>query len=271
MRQLLYTVAHGHPVYLEMARECVRSARLHGFEGDALVLSDQADPVEGAQSRVTATGPDLLAKAGLIRALSRGEIESYDRVLYLDSDCVFRAGAQEVFQEPGLRLATQPAPRGTFFHYNLVFMTKAERQRFRAACHPHVNTGMILMPGARAFEFLSEWESFWRACPRQETCLRPAWRWCNPALMDQPALQALLLRKGLEWAPFQSGTMGFPLYKPAGRATVLHFCGPTGGKASPVDNKKKVLRWMREAIDRDPSGISGQPGSGYCECLGFFT
>ncbi|MCD6024101.1 MAG: hypothetical protein K0Q91_1017 [Fibrobacteria bacterium] len=253
MRRLLYTAAHGHPIYLEMAQECVRSARRQGFEGDCLVLSDREVPLEGAECRAVEAGPGLLAKAGLARALSRAEIEAYDQVLFLDADCVFRGPVERVFGETGLRVAVQlPGKKHALGNYNLLFMTRDERRRFHREHLPLVNTGMVLMPGERAHGFLTAWETFWRACPRHEKTREYLWRLCNPELMDQPALQAWLLREAPAWEPFPMGLMGFPMYGPSLDSTVLHFCGQAGEGKSREESKEVVLAWMRAVVDGRP-------------------
>jgi hypothetical protein len=260
-RHLIYTAAHGPAVYLEMAAEMARSARRHGFSGDIRILADQDADLEYAQCSRVDRNPDLLAKAGLLRALRRHEIEAYDQVLFLDADCVFQGPVERIFRGSGLRVATQgrgaspgePA-------YNLIFMTPEERQMFCAENRHQINTGMIRMPGKVAHEFLSAWEDFWRACPRLGIRRAPAWKWCSPNLMDQPALQALLMRSKTAWRPFARNAMGFPLFGPSEHATVLHFCGQAGAGLSRVQSKEVLLGRMREAA----GGIAFLPNAQSC-------
>jgi hypothetical protein len=245
MKHLIYTTAQGDPIYLAMARELVRSARRHGFEGEILVLTDREENVEGARCHVDAAAPDRLIKAGLIRALSPGEIAAYDAILYVDSDCLFRKAPEDLFRHDGLRLfAEKGIARES---YNFLFFDEEENERAVKEGLPRINSGTIRIPGLQASSLLSAWQETWLRAPREALCAREGRRRYNPLLMDQPALQVLLLRAGLDWSPFPPGTIGFPVYAASPAATLLHFCGPlNGGRTSALENKRQVLRWMRE-------------------------
>jgi hypothetical protein len=245
MNPLLYTVARGDPVFRAMARECIRSARARGYIGDFLALTDAAEPVHGADVAHLEAGPDQLAKAGLTRVLDRTALAEYDKILYVDADCVFTENPACLLEPDALRFAVETG--GPIPDYNTVFLTPEERHRFRRAGAPHVNTGTILMPGPEAFDLLRAWETFWAKCPRHEIARTPRWRWCNPSLMDQPAMQAMLFRESVPWEPFPPGAIEFPVLTGRRDATLLHYCGPlNGGKTSHVWNKEAILEWMRE-------------------------
>jgi hypothetical protein len=71
--------------------------------------------------------------------------------------------------------------------------------------------------------------------------------------MDQPALQALLLRRGILWEPFTVGTVGFPVFAPDPDAALWHYCGTPKGRDMSADESKRIaLEWMsRENGDPD--------------------
>lgn len=270
MKTLIYTAATGHPVFRAMARECTTSSRRRGYRGDFLVLTDAPEAFAvpgGAEGFDVARLPEpaapaeaVLCKAALARLLDAAALAAYDRVLYVDADCVFLRDPDALLRFDDIRLACEGQGVSP---YNLLFFETAERARFTENPDPRVNTGTILMPGREAFAFLSEWEAHWRACPCRETARTPEWSWCDPMLMDQPAMQRMLYRGDRAWNVFPPGLVRFPLYEPTEGATLLHFCGPlNGGKTPHVRNKESLLDRMRRANSGDDSSMvsSGSPG-----------
>jgi hypothetical protein len=238
MNLLLYTTAFGHPVFRKMAENLMRTARACGFGGDTLIVGD-AHCLPG------------MPKAGLLRALDREKIESYDKVLFMDSDCIFVRDPAPMFANEGLSLVIGG---NALNFYNSIFLSREEKRYTGGRVH----SGAFLMPGKEAWSFLSAWEGLWLDAPREQVRKHPDLTWVPEGMMDQAALQALVIRSGLAYQPLQG--MRFPLVKKdwRGNAVVLHFCGDLR-QGSHLGNKDAVWK-MISTFDTGPASSRLQEG-----------
>jgi hypothetical protein len=205
LKTLLYTVAYGDEIYLKMAENLMASAVANGYTGKTLILGEEH------------CFPGL-PKAGLLRALSREEMESYDKILFVDSDCVFIRDVARLFVNEGFSFVVT-GHKLTFF--NAVFLSEEEKR----SGEKRLNSGAFLMRGREAFDFLSAWERLWLDAPRREATETKELSGTLEELLDQAALQALVIRNRIRYTPLLG--MRFPLYDPRPRAPdiLLHFCG----------------------------------------------
>lgn len=228
MKTLIYTVAYGEFPFVDMALNLKKTAFASGYTGEFRILREEH------------CFPGM-PKAGLIRALSRAQIESYDKILYVDCDCVFLEDPAPLFGHTGVAAVFESAG---ISEYSALFLTAEERLKARAGVH----SGALLLPGTQAYDFLEAWESIWLTSPRDAVRREDKYSWVPEGLMDQPALQAVLIRRNIPCARLRG--MCFPLIAPEAKEGVLaHFCGDleAGGH---VANKVAVWNSIEERTAR---------------------
>lgn len=161
----------------------------------------------------------------------------FDRVMYVDADCLF-------LRDPTPLLKHTTAPFAVAWERVPIYMssedctqrflTPEERQRFKH--HAAINTGVFIFEPALLEDFFAGWRAL---------CESGAGG--NPN--DQPAATALLLRQVIKWQFLPTTAVSYPcaplLAPPRGPETfVEHFCA-----AEPLySSGEHRLRRMKEAL-----------------------
>ncbi len=242
---LIFTVAFGNDHFFRLAQEMTNALRLRGYAGEIRILTDRDWAFTGAINTVMEMNPKQLWKAGIARAVN---CKDYEKILFIDSDIAFIQPCDEVFSLDGIRFPLEPLTIGAS-GLNSIFLTQEEKQGYGGL--NGYNAGTFLMPGDRAEEFLSAFESGW---------LKYAWGdlpdyWpgngkYKPQMSDQSALQAMAIRGELAVLPFPDGMISFPgikHIKNLDSVFALHFAGPQHTE----ENKAQILAWMK-GCEADP-------------------
>ncbi len=239
MRALVYLVCVGDPAYGEMARLCIDSLRAAGrFTGDVVVLTDgMFQGGAGAEAvRVGAAGNALASRRLKLGAWRHLDASAYDRILFLDCDIVAVGDVAPLFAfEPAAVCAGDEYPFNRMRSASVGGALRWwERLLHRRAWG--VNAGAICFPASAFRSSLERWER------EMERCLPRMGR-----LIDQPPLNALIVRRRLPFVPYPRGWIELPpLYEGLGRGRrftlppvtkLLHLCG--------FPDKQETLRRMR--------------------------
>lgn len=248
---LIYTVAYGNPLYLEMARFLVKSARDNGYEGRFVVLSDEKAAIEGADVILFNRSAHFFSKGAIRKYVN---LSDYEKVLYVDTDILFQENPDKLFELDGIRIAVEEGKQSgdvaLAANYNILFFTEEEKKLIASNKVLKVNSGTILLPGSEADSFLEGWERAWIEAPRRLAYENDKKKNFNLDLMDQPVLQAWLFREGIDWEAFPHGTVSFPFCSGSDSpAPVVHLCGPLNeGKNNSEQNKWAVLGEMQKRM-----------------------
>jgi hypothetical protein len=240
MRKLVYLACFSDPVYAEAARLCITSLRGSGrYRGDIAVLTDGVFP-EGTPGvtvhRLPATRDAFgirNAKLGAARIL---DATRYDRILWLDSDVIAIADVAPLFSflHRGLS-AGDERPFNTLRAVSVGgCLSRWERLRHRFRWG--INAGVFCVEASLFGRYLDLWRA---EIARYRASLH---RW-----IDQPPLNALIVRRQVEFTPYPPGWIEHPLlYELMGKGRkftlrpetkLLHYCGHP--------DKREMLRRMR--------------------------
>ena len=211
-RHLAYTIAFDPPGcsgHRALAKMLVSSLLKTYFNGDIVVFRNSEAPLflverKGVEEVYIET-PELHESKGAeyswcwkYRVADRIEAEKYDRILFLDCDCLALRNIDHLLEgdwdiaykpEPGLQIS-----RGQFSCY----LTDDEMESLRC---DGVNSGTLAVRGSRYREVMREWERI----DSSETT-RP--RTCS----DQASWNRLLLDTPLKIRPFPEREVQFPMY-----------------------------------------------------------
>lgn len=237
-RTVIMTVAFGAQEYLEAAAVMFSSLRAAGFRGECVCLSDQAYTFGQAlevRTVVAERAVSLKTKGPLLvaRALELGD---EDVLAMVDSDVLFAADPSPLFENAsGVWCATTPYPLRLFM-FNRKYMTRDEIESIPAE-RRCLNTGLMIFPVAEIERFCEVWAFYHES-------VRGPLEGDVVVLGDQPALEALVYRGGLQVARLSQEVMTFPTEtSPIGiTSPVLHF---TGFERS-QEGKSRLVRSMRE-------------------------
>jgi hypothetical protein len=239
MRTLVYLACFSNPVYAEATRLCIASLRGPGrYRGDIAVLTDGTFP-EGAPGvtvhRLPATKDTLEirnAKLGAARILDAAR---YDRILWLDSDVIAIDDVAPLFAffRRGLA-AGDERPFNTLRAVSVGgCLSRWERLRHRFRWG--INAGVFCVEASLFGRYLDLWHA---EIQRYRASLS---RW-----IDQPPLNALIVRRRIEFTPYPRGWIELPLlYELMGtgrrfvqrpETKLLHYCGHP--------DKREMLRRM---------------------------
>lgn len=228
MKTLVYTTAFRGEHYFLLAEAMMRSLRVRGYAGDAVVVSDRPHPfaadLELRNLVLSDPARPTLLKAALPHL---ADVSGYDRVLHVDSDAVFLRDPAPLFGISGDRMLVSreriPLSRHDF---NKVFLTEAERREAARTRAPSANTGIIAFPGGRFAEYAEKWLRAWRSPPvRRRVAHLP-----YAQLFEQPVMQVMMLRGEAEYAWIPDELYLMPLLRLENRAlhpdaVVVHFVG----------------------------------------------
>jgi len=228
MRRLVYLACFRDPVYVEAARLCIASLRGPGrYDGDIAVLSDGSFPegTPGVTIHRLPAASDVFgirsAKLGAARVL---DVARYDRILWLDSDVIAVGDVAPLFaflrrglaagDERPFNTLRAPSVGGCLSRWERL------RHRFRWG----INAGVFCAEAGVFGEYLDLWHA---EIERYRASLH---RW-----IDQPPLNALIVRRRIEFTPYPPGWIELPLlyefmgkgrrFKLRPETKLLHYCG----------------------------------------------
>lgn len=252
MKTLAYTTAFGRPVYMDLARLSVASLRRHGFDGDVVILTDrEGDVVEGA-TVVCLPESAAMWKSRLPEAVP--DLDGYDVVMYFDTDIVFVGSVHEMIElgRSRLHVAAEDYPLAAN-NFNSTFL--AERTTPPEWGGNMLNSGLIVMPGRVAAEFLRAWNDAWL---KNYDRIPRWWKGDTKAharkqLFDQPAMQLLVSTGVVDAGMIPLHLIHYPAlqwYWKFGKriqpgCVAIHLNGPLCDD----ENKARLFGWMLELFD----------------------
>lgn len=157
------------------------------------------------------------ALAWRFRARNFIEAEHYDKIIYLDADCValrnidhLLEGEWDIACQPEARPITEPMFNGYL----------SDEEMSHLSC-PGINAGTIAVESSRYQEVMSRWEEIFESPPAQHERFR-----------DQTALNRLLLDTALKVRRFERAEIAFPFvstphYVDYRDAALVHLVGET--------------------------------------------
>lgn len=253
MSNLIYLVAVGanDSRFYESVGWCVTSLRRWGgFTDDILVVTDNASALRGVindQANILEVDPELLSDPSHARAerdkylMARlrvhhhVDLTPYNTVMYVDSDVLAISDVRPLFD------------RVTEFRYSREFQPMSapmyngalsEDELAEAKWVRGINSGIFVCPAADLPTSLDAWKRVLDSEPSADA-------------YDQPALNALVLRKLIPARPMPAFSVAYPLHSDFAdhlrpQTPLLHYCG---------NRRKKFARMKRhfEALE------SGQP------------
>lgn len=212
MADLAYLIATEHDELREAANVAVRSLRRFGqFSGDIVVFTDRLFALPADVEQIVLAPHELERSALKCRAGSKLDLESYQRVLYLDADILVRAPLDGILARCRDRLVCTD-DMGLTTRMDFFSRCFSEAELASLGDLPGVNAGFFCAPGTQLREWLQIWERV-----IAEHAHKPG------AGIDQPPFN-FCLRNDL--IPFElvPDQMWFPCYHPnspdlAGRTT----------------------------------------------------
>jgi glycosyltransferase involved in cell wall biosynthesis len=263
---LVYLVAVGvdDPRFAQAVEWCVDSLRHWGrFTGDIAVLSD-TDTARSLASlepdvRIVTLDVEQLvdvahgrlrherfqaARLGVHKAI---DLDAYDTVMYLDADILAVRDIRPLFESvTEFRYAREFQPMsGPPFSDSLTDAEFAEARWRRG-----INSGTYVAPASDLPGMLEIWKTELDRSP-------------NGAGYDQPALNAIVLRRAIAAAALPSMAVGFPTLSNfvdhfGSDTRLLHYCGAPHTK---FDLMRLDYEWLRagSAIEELPSAAASAP------------
>jgi len=230
-RHLAYTLALDHPPgargHALMAKMLVLSLLRTGFQGDIVVLKNSSEPLflmarlGVTEIQIDAGDPGEEnywnhAQAWKFRAHERLDVTGYDKVLYLDADCLalqdptpLLRGAWDVgfYREPGTTVGMA--------NYNAFFTPAECRKRKEAG----VNAGLLAVRASCFHRVMRQWQRIYKG---------PAAR--SKYFADQAALNRLIADTKLRTREFTRAQVASPFsHDPLPQhyfaATLVHLAG----------------------------------------------
>lgn len=190
MKSLLYGCAFITPEwqdrFVPMVNTMIKSARIQGYTGDIVILSDRKIPIEGAELIITPPVPIrltypydiLLMRTRLWRYVN---LAKYDYVLYLDADILINKPIDPLLEELNRYKVLTAQGEGKCLKHAPTHQTDlSAHERVMYQWEQTFCTGVVGFPtDARGMQFLKDWEI---ACDH-----------CNSN--DQTAFNAMVFRK----------------------------------------------------------------------------
>lgn len=230
-RHLAYTLALDHPPgavgHWTMAKFLVLSLLRTRFDGDIVVFKNVAEPLfmvprAGVREVCIDAGEagNLhfwdYAQAWKFRVREHLDVTGYDKVLFLDADCLAQRNIDSLLEgDWDLRVYEEPGSSAGMVHFNC-FISEDEARTLKA---PGINGGLLAVRAALFADVMAEWERI---------NFGPAPRKIHFA--DQAALTRLVLDTKLRVRPFKRTEVAFPLVhdprvQDYADAAVLHLAG----------------------------------------------
>ena len=228
-RDLIFTIAFdapNAPFHQMMAKMLVSSIFRTGFGGDVLILTNSEHRVfEHGRANVEEISLDT-------SAISRNELggeaqqfkyrarefvaaERYEKVMFVDCDCLFQRSPDELLNgDEDIRFSEEPVAQLTG-EYNNAYLTDAELETLAGPC---INSGVWWVRGDRFAGVMERWERIDSSPPLRRKLAG-----------DQPAWARLILDAQFQSSPFRLGTdIRYPLIerrteREFAEAVLLHF------------------------------------------------
>jgi hypothetical protein len=228
MRTLVYLACFADPVYAEAARLCIASLRGPGrYRGDVAVLTDGTFP-EGAPGTTVVRLPEakdaFAIKCVKLEAARVLDVARYDRVLWLDADVIALGDVAPLFEFCRRGLAAGDERPFNTLRAPSVGGCLSPWERLRHRFRWGINAGVFCVEGSLVGRYLDLWHA---EVHRHRAALG---RW-----IDQPPLNALIVRRRIEFRPYPPGWIELPLlYELMGKrrkftlrpgTKLLHYCG----------------------------------------------
>lgn len=166
-RNLIYTIAFDKPgeVYLHaMAALLARSILKMGFRGDVMIFRNSRQRViDPPHSQVTEMKVRFSSEAEFVLDAQQSKYrlrrfikaEEYDKVMFVDCDCLFLKDPERLFNAPvDVMFAQEPFNTITCAGNN-AYLTDEEMRVWRA---PAINSGLLWVRGTFYQELFDEWE-----------------------------------------------------------------------------------------------------------------
>jgi len=245
MRTLVYLACFRDPVYVEATRLCIASLRGAGrYDGEIAVLSDGSFP-EGTEGVTVHRLPETKdafgirsSKLGAARVL---DATRYDRILWIDSDVIAIDDVAPLFSFVRKGLAAGDERPFNTLRVESVGGCLTRWERLRHRFRWGINAGVFCVEASLLGKYLDLWQA------EVERCRARLHRW-----VDQPPLNAMIVRKQIEFTPYPPGWIELPLlYEFLGRGLkfrrqpqtkLLHYCGHP-------DKQEMLLRMQKGAPD----------------------
>ncbi len=241
---LLYSYAFGKDYYFLLAAEMVKSARLHGFTGEIVILTDRPYSFEGAKTCVMEMTKNDLWRTAILRAVNT---DSFEKILYVDTDVVFTRNPDYLMKSDKVAISTIGNSLCTAIITNH-YLTEKEKREAEETKNRGICSGTISFPGKLAKEFMPVWEDRWKSFDKSNAPYIHG-REVSWELWDECALQSMCLRGEIDWEFIPSQLVNFPcipinIEGKFNRDTAcMHFVGFANGDKE----KAAILEWMQTA------------------------
>ncbi len=222
MKTLFYTAAFGDLINFKMAENAIRSLRAAGYDRDVIVLTDKAYafPVD---LHVRVIILDTVESMPLFKmGLPYDVAKNYEAILFSDSDSGFIKNPESLFA----LVSSKPMFSRLRFKlfrdsYNMKILAAQEQTAINHEVRS-VNSGTFLIAGSEYEVTANVWKQVWEANKNPKQPKFGIQR-------DQPALQAILVRKLISYDYIPDDLVVFPKAEPRWPATadsvVAHFVG----------------------------------------------
>ena len=142
----------------------------------------------------------------------------YDRVLFVDCDCLIVKSINQLLGGSGIRFAEEEGLSIQSPPFN-GYLTDQEMDTLKVN---GINSGVWSVPGSEHATLSKEWEH-WNTSKRRRG--DPFGWW------EQPAWNRVVLDSKVSSEPIEASAIAYPVFKPytiseLDRAAIHHFCGP---------------------------------------------
>jgi glycosyltransferase involved in cell wall biosynthesis len=266
---LIYLVAVGalEPRFIQAVEDCVGSLRRFGrFDGDIVVVTDCAEEafstalrrevmllhVPEHELRDPAHGRVGIQRylAARLRFPDLFDARAYEQVMYLDCDILAVRDLAPLFSDRDhFRYACEFQSMNAVGFNGCLSVGEWQEARLRRG----INSGTFVVPAHYLAECLHAWQSVLDALP-------------HALGYDQPALNAVVLRRLIRAQPLPYFSVAYPLlanfaahYRP--QARLLHFCGGVDRKFARMHQQYEDLLAGRPVRVEVPSTPTPPPAA----------
>ena len=221
-RHLAFTVAldpPGSPGHRSMARMLVSSLVRTHFDGDVVIFHNWEEPIfrvlRHGVHEIRVKAPEIHGLPGAeeawcwkYRVRAWLEAAAYDKVLFLDADCLALRNLDHLLEgEWDIAFQPETGLSITLPQFSC-FLTDEERRTLK---RNGVNSGTLAVRGSQFSEIMEEWERIDSGEPKQPRHCSDQGSW-NRLLLDHTTRTSLTTSPRWKAVPFQRGEVQFPMY-----------------------------------------------------------